>query len=185
MKHAALIFATVLIGAGPYPTEPHSSPSPVATYNAQPTLSDLRQRLNQATSLKSISDDRILLVRAELKAIEDAQPNTPSLAAQMLGDVTRQLDQYQHWLSMADSENRIYLHVGDHVTVAMRDQPQWNVTNQNDTILAPISGVMWIRGIQAVFTAKARGTSSIRLVEQVPKGMARASRVVTFYVRVI
>ncbi len=185
MKYAALIFAMVLIGAGPHPSPPHSSPTPVVTYNAQPTLSDLRKRLDQAASLKSISDDRILLVRAELKAIEDAQTNTPSLAAQMLGDVTRQLDQYQHWLSMADNENRIFVHLGDHVTVAMRDQAQWSVTNQNGNVLAPIIGVMWIRGIQAVFTAKARGSSSVRLVEQVPTGTARAGRVATFYIRVI
>ncbi len=180
MKFTAVIFAVLLVAAGP-----HQSPSPMPTYNGQPSLNDLRQRLDQAASLKSISDDRILLVRSELKAIADSQTNTPSLAAAMLGDVARQLDEYQHWLSMADNENRIYVHVGDHVTVAMRDQAQWSVTNQNGKVLAPIVGVMWIRGIQAVFTAKTRGSSSIRLVEQVPKGMARASRLATFYVRVI
>ncbi len=180
MKYVAAVLAVFLVGA-----RPHPSPSPTPAYNAEPTLNDLRQRLDQAASLKSISDDRILLVRAELKAIEDAQTNTPSLAAQMIGDVTRQLDEFQHWLSMTDNENRIYLHVGDHVTVAMRDQAQWSVTNQNGNVLAPITGVMWIRGIQAVFTAKSRGSSSIRLVEQLPKGIKRPSRTATFYVKVI
>lgn len=180
MKYAALIVAVLLIGG-----RPHQSPSPMPTYNAQPTLNDVRQRLNQAASLKSMSDDRILLVRSELKAVEDAQSNTPALAAAMLADVTRQLDEYQHWLSMADNQSRLYVHVGDHVTVAMRDQAQWSVSNQNGKVLAPIIGVMWIRGIQAVFTAKARGTSSIRLVKQMPKGMAHASRAATFYVTVI
>jgi hypothetical protein len=123
----------------------------------------LEARITDDQSHQRLAPGQDALLRVELAATRRAYANHDPAAAYMLDVIDRQLAEVDHTLSRSEDGRGITVHVGDSVTVALRDQYAWNVTNSDATVLALQTGVMWARGVQGVFTAKQPGTAILSL----------------------
>jgi hypothetical protein len=119
----------------------------------------LRQRIATDAENKLLAPGQEPLLRAELAAAK-----TP----EMLDVIDRQLAQVDFTLSRAEDGTAIVVHMGDDVTVAMRDPYLWSVQMSDPSSLARQVGVMFVRGVQGVFNAKAPGVVTLTLTSNTP-----------------
>jgi hypothetical protein len=125
-------------------------------------------RVEQAASQNLLAPGQQPLLAAQLDVAKRAYAARDPLASPMLDVIDRQLAQADHLLTHADDGYAITVHVGDTVTIALHDQYFWNVSNSDQTALAPKIGVMWARGVQGAFTAKQPGTAILSLTSRDP-----------------
>jgi hypothetical protein len=144
-----------------------------------PAFSDraeqLEARVADDQSHKRLAPGQDALLRVELAAARRAYSSHDPAADYMLDVIDRQLAEVDHTLSRAEDGRGITVHVGDTVSVALRDQYAWNVTNSDPTVLSMKVGVMWARGVQGVFSAKQPGTAILSLEprDKVPPNVQR------------
>ncbi len=109
------------------------------------------------------------LLLAELDAAKSANDKRDPNADAMLDVIDRQLAAVDFTLSRAEDGTTLVVHVGDNVTVAMRDPYLWNIQISDLSALARSrAGVMYVRGVQGVFSAKRPSTVTMTLTSNTP-----------------
>ena len=109
------------------------------------------------------------LLRAELGAAKSANDKHDPNADAMLDVIDRQLAAADFTLSPAEDGTTLIVHVGDNVTVAMRDPYLWNVQVSDPSALPRQRvGIMYVRGVQGVFSAQKPATVTLTLTSNTP-----------------
>ncbi|HZT12231.1 MAG TPA: hypothetical protein VFA29_05500 [Candidatus Baltobacteraceae bacterium] len=121
----------------------------------------LAQRIESAQGLGRLAPGQQTLLKVQLDAARSAERSGSSQAAAMLDVIDRQVAQVDRGLSRAEDGQTIVAHVGDDVTIGMHDPYIYNVELAPQSLLVIHPGVMWVRGVQGVYTAKAPGTVSV------------------------
>ncbi len=131
--------------------------------------SRLDSRITQNASQHLLAAGEEPLLRAELDAAKTANDKHDPNANAMLDVIDRQLAAADFTLSRAEDGTSLVVHVGDHVTVAMRDPYLWNVQISDPSALARSrAGVMYVRGVQGVLTAQKPATVTLTLTSNTP-----------------
>jgi hypothetical protein len=122
-------------------------------------LARLTERIATDASNKLLAPGQEPMLRAQLAAAK-----TP----EMLDVIDRQLAEVDFVLSRAEDGRAIVVHVGDDVTVAMHDPYLWSIQMSDPSALERHAGVMFVRGVQGVFTAKKPATVTLTLTSHTP-----------------
>jgi len=123
----------------------------------------LAQRIASAQGLGRLAPGQQKLLNVQLDAARDANRSGSPDAPAMLDVIDRQVAQVDRGLSRAEDGQTIVVHAGDDVTIGMHDPYIYNVELAPQSLLVIHPGVMWVRGVQGVYTAKAPGTVTITL----------------------
>lgn len=126
-------------------------------------LARAEQRMTSAQGQGLLAHGEADLLRVELNAAKTAAQSNAQAGAAMLDVIDRQLSQADHTLSRPNAGYPLIVRTGDDVMVGMHDPYIYNLENSNPDALAPRVGIMYVRGVQGLFTAKTPGTVTITL----------------------
>lgn len=133
---------------------------------ASPTSSALGDRLDRAEAriaaeagTRLVSSEQAELFRADIVAIRSASASDPARAARMLDVFDRELARNDLQLAMPEDNYHVLVHVGYSIVVAMHDEREWTVRSSDAIVLAPRMGIMYMRGVQGIFSAKRPGAA--------------------------
>lgn len=150
--------------------------------------SALKTRITMAAGRGILAPGQQQLLDVQLDAAQKANASRQSDAPAMLDVIDRQLAQVDHGLSRAENGQAIVVHIGDDVVVAMHDPYIYDLRVSDIAALSPHVGVMYVRGIQGVYTAKTPGTVTIALVPRPnasPAPPAKLQSPVTFTIVIL
>lgn len=146
------------------------APLPAAAYDPardQALVRVLSGRIDGDVSQGLVPSDRAALFRAELDAAQRAIANNDSQASAMLDDIDREISLLDRTLDMADANHDLLFHVGDQITIAMRDGRTWRVDAVTDRNVFDLTrmGVAYPTGVQGVYLAKSSGSVVVTLAD--------------------
>jgi hypothetical protein len=145
-----------------------SPPPAIISQSFADRAARLRDRIAVDGQQSALAPGQEPLLSAQLDAAIRANDAHDSNADAMLDVIDRQLAAVDFGLSRAEDGTAIVVHVGDTVTVAMRDPYLWSVQVSDTSALALHRGVMWARGVQGAFAAQKPGTVTMTLTSQTP-----------------
>lgn len=143
-------------------------PPAVAAYDPGPDQALVRvlgERIDGDVNAGILPPDRAALMRAEIEAAQKLVTNNDSQATAMLADIDRDLAAYDHSVNINEADRDLFYHVGDTITIAMRDGAAWQVDSVQNTDIMDIKGknAMNPTGVQGAYLAKSPGYTSITL----------------------
>jgi hypothetical protein len=136
-----------------------STPPAIVSQSFTDRFERLTQRVTDDAAKKLLAPGQEPLLRAQLAAAK-----TPD----QLDVIDRQLAEVDFTLALPEDGRAIVVHVGDDVTVAMRDPYLWSVQGSDMAALAPHVGIMYVRGVQGVYAAKKPGIVTLMLTANTP-----------------
>jgi hypothetical protein len=146
------------------------SPLAAVAYDPAPDQSMIRvlgERIDGDVNAGVLPTDRAALLRAEIEATQKLVTNNDSQATAMLADIDRDLAAYDNSVDINEANRDLFYHVGDTITIAMRDDAAWQVDNvQNPDIMdVKQKGAMNATGVQGAYLAKSPGYTAITLTD--------------------
>ncbi len=145
-------------------------PAVVSAYDPaadQAMVRVLGERIDGDVNQGLLPTDRASLMRAEIDAAQKFVTNGDSQATAMLADIDRDLAVYDNTVNVNESGRDLCYHVGDTITIAMRDGRAWQVDNVANTDIMDIKQktAMNATGVQGAYLAKAPGYTAITLTD--------------------
>ncbi|HET7813781.1 MAG TPA: hypothetical protein VFL13_05360 [Candidatus Baltobacteraceae bacterium] len=138
------------------------SPAPVLGSQDFATRSQaLDARIARDSGEHRFAAGQELMLRTQLDRARHANGANDPMAPAMLDVIDRQLAAVDFLLSRPENGGAIVVHVGDDVAVAMNDGNTYAARVSDVKKLALHVGVMFIRGTQGIYRAKAPGTVGI------------------------
>lgn len=154
-------------------------PTPAFAYDPGPDTARARvlgERIDGDVAQGVVSGAKAALLRAEIAAAQRSIANNDAQATDMLDEIDRDLAVLDKTLDATEAGHDLLYHIGDRITIAMRDGGDWHVekiSNPNAFGLAR-AGAMDATGVQGVYLVKDTGTIAVTLLN------AASGRRVTF-----
>ena len=128
-------------------------------------LRALGERIDGDVNQGVLPTDRAALLRAELDATQKLITNGDSQATAMLADIDRDLAPYDKTVDINEAGVDLMYHIGDTITIAMRDGAAWQVDSVQNTDIMDLKqkSVMNPAGVQGAYLAKSPGYTAITL----------------------
>jgi hypothetical protein len=145
-----------------------AAPVAVAAYDPiadQATIRVLGERIDGDVNQGILPGDRAALMRAEIDAAQKLVTNGDSQATAMLADIDRDLATYDNTVDINEANRDLLYHVGDTITIAMRDGATWHVDSVQNTDIMDLKqkDAMNPTGVQGAYLAKSPGFTAITL----------------------
>ena len=127
----------------------------------------LGERIDGDVNQGLLPNDRAALLRAELEATQKLITNSDSQATAMLADIDRDLAVYDKTVDVNEANGDLFYHVGDSITIAMRDAAAWQVETVQNTDVMDVKRKDALNppGVQGVYLAKSPGYTAITLAD--------------------
>ncbi len=157
MRPFALLALTGLLAAAATP-----APPAIVSQAFPQRVQLLEQRIATDAFGNRLAPGQGPLLTAQLNAAKAAQARHDPQAGAMLDVIDRELALVDYTLSRAENGQTLAVHVGDKITIAMRDTEGYDVQLDGQALVrAP--GVLFVRGVQGVYTASKPGVYPITL----------------------
>jgi hypothetical protein len=133
----------------------------------QNTIRVLGERIDGDVNQGLLPNDRAALFRADLEATQKLISNGDSQATAMLADIDRDLAVYDNTVDINEANSDLFYHVGDSITIAMRDDAAWQVEAVQNTDVMDVKrkDALNSPGVQGVYLAKSPGYTAITLAD--------------------
>ncbi len=144
------------------------APVAVSAYDPAPDQTMVRvlgERIDGDVNAGLLPTDRAALMRAEIDATQKLITNSDSQATAMLGDIDRDLAPYDYTVDSNEAERDLFYHLGDTITIAMRDGVAWHVDSVQNTDIIDVKtkDAVYASGVQGAYLAKSPGYSALTL----------------------
>lgn len=161
-------------------------PLPALAYDPAPDLASARvlgARIDGDVAQGIVSGARAALLRAEIAAAQRSMANDDAQATEMLADIDRDLAVLDLTLDANEAGRDLLYHVGDKITIALRDGVAWQVEKISNPDLFDLLRPDEVNatGVQGVFLAKDTGTVLVTLLD--PSSGRRLHFSLTFVMR--
>lgn len=145
-------------------------PQPVRAYESGPDLASasvLGARIDGDVAQGLVTSARAALLRAEIAAAQRSIANGDAQATDMLADIDRDLAALDLSLDANEAGRNLLYHVGDKITIALRDGAAWQIEKISDPNLfgRVRPDAIDATGVQGTFLAKDVGTVLVSLLD--------------------